>query len=492
MYRRATARSGMICYSAGLPLRVAIAMLPSLPRHLITPLIIATALFMENLDATVIATSLPAIARDLGVDPIALKLALTSYLVSVAVFIPVSGWLADRYGTRHVFRAAIAVFALGSLLCAFSSSLAGFVAARFVQGMGGAMMVPVGRLVILRSTAKHELVRAMGYVTMPALLGPVLGPLLGGFISTYFHWRWIFLINLPIAVLGWLLAGRHIANLRNAANPPLDKTGFLLTSLGLSLAMLGLATEGKHMLSVAWSSGLTLGGLLLLALYPRHARRHPHPVLRLALLRIPTFHASLLGGFLFRAGMGATPFLLPLMLQLGLGMTPFESGLLTCSTAVGAIFMKTLVPRTLARFGFRRVILVNSVLCGLSFAGYGLFDADSPHWVMLAAFLLGGCLRSLQFTSLNTLAYADIRQQDMSHASTLSSVGQQLASGLGVTLAAFALQGVAALHGHRALQLADFAWSFVIMGGLATLSALQFRRLPAGAGATLAAQQRAG
>ena len=461
-------------------------MLPALPRHLITPLIIATALFMENLDATVISTSLPAIAQDLGVDPIALKLALTSYLVSLAVFIPISGWMADRYGTRRVFRAAIAVFALGSLLCAFSSSLTGFVAARFVQGMGGAMMVPVGRLVILRGTPKQDLVRAMGYVTIPALLGPVLGPLLGGFISTYFHWRWIFLINLPIAALGLVLAGRHIANLRDAANPPLDKTGFVLTGLGLSLAMLGLATEGKHMLSVAWSSSLALGGLLLLALYPRHERHHPHPLLRLGLLRTPTFHASVLGGFLFRAGMGSTPFLLPLMLQLGLGMTPFESGLLTCSTAIGAIFMKTLMPRVLQRFGFRRIVIVNSVLCGVSFAAYGLFDADSPHWLMLATFLLGGCLRSLQFTSLNALAFADIRQQDMSHASTLSSVGQQLASGMGVTLAAFALQGVSALQGHATLQLSDFSWSFAIMGALAMLSTLQFRRLPPGAGDTLA------
>ena len=461
-------------------------MLPTLPRHLLTPLIIATALFMENLDATVISTSLPAIAQDLGVNPIALKLALTSYLVSLAVFIPISGWMAERFGTRRVFRAAIAVFATGSLLCALSSSLAGFVAARFIQGMGGAMMVPVGKLVILRSTAKADLVRAMGYVTMPALVGPVLGPLLGGFISTYFHWRWIFLINLPIAALGLLLAGRYIANLRDEHVPPLDWPGFALTGLGLSLAMLGLATEGKHMLSVAWSTALVLTGALLLAIYPAYARRHSHPVLKLSLLRIPTFNASVLGGFLFRAGMGSTPFLLPLMLQLGFGLTPFQSGMLTCSTAIGAIFMKTMVSRVLARFGFRRVLLINSVLCGASFAAYGLFDAHSPHWLMLCTFLLGGCLRSLQFTSLNTLAFADIRQQDMSHASTLSSVGMQLASGLGVTLAAFALQSIASWQGHSVLQSSDFSWAFLVMGLLAMLSTLQFRRLSPQAGAALA------
>lgn len=454
-------------------------------RSMLTPLIIATALFMENMDATVIATSLPAIAVDLGVDPIALKLALTSYLVSLAVFIPVSGWMADRFGARRVFRAAIVVFSAGSLLCAFSHNLAGFVLARFLQGIGGAMMVPVGKLVILRTTAKEELVRAMNYLTIPALLGPVVGPPLGGFISTYFHWRWIFLINLPIGLLGLVLAGRYIDNLRDDNVPPLDWLGFALTGLGLSLAMLGLATEGKHMLTVGWSTTLAITGGLLLAFYPWHARRHPHPLLDLSLLRIPTFHASLIGGFLFRVGMGSTPFLLPLMLQLGFGLTPFQSGLLTCSTALGAMFMKTIVGHVLHRFGFRQVLLVNSLLCGLSFAGYGLFDAHSPHWLMLATFLLGGCLRSLQFTSLNAIGFADINHDGMSHASTLSSVAMQLASGLGVTVAAFALQGISRWQAHATLQVSDFSWSFVIMGVLAMLSALQFRRLHPHAGAAL-------
>ncbi|MEQ6292471.1 DHA2 family efflux MFS transporter permease subunit [Vogesella sp. GCM10023246] len=457
-----------------------------LSRSMLTPLIIATALFMENMDATVIATSLPAIAVDLGVDPIALKLALTSYLVSLAVFIPLSGWMADRYGARRVFRAAIVVFSAGSLLCACSQSLAGFVLARFIQGIGGAMMVPVGKLVILRTTEKSQLVRAMSYLTIPALLGPVVGPPLGGFISTYFHWRWIFLINLPIGLLGLLLAGRYIENLRDDKVPPLDWLGFALTGLGLSLAMLGLATEGKHMLTVGWSTTLAITGGLLLAAYPWHARRHAHPLLDLSLLRIPTFHASLIGGFLFRVGMGSTPFLLPLMLQLGFGLTPFQSGLLTCSTALGAMFMKTIVGHVLQRFGFRQVLLVNSLLCGLSFAGYGLFDAHSPHWLMLATFLLGGCMRSLQFTSLNAIAFADIDHGGMSHASTLSSVAMQLASGLGVTIAAFALQGISRLQAHATLQVSDFSWSFVIMGVLAMLSAWQFRHLHPHAGAALA------
>lgn len=458
---------------------------------MLTPLIIATALFMENMDATVIATSLPAIAGDLGVDPIALKLALTSYLVSLAVFIPLSGWMADRFGARRIFRAAIVVFSAGSLLCAFSSSLVGFVLARFIQGIGGAMMVPVGKLVILRTTEKSQLVRAMSYLTIPALLGPVVGPPLGGFISTYFHWRWIFLINLPIGLLGLVLAGRYIANLRDDQVPPLDVRGFVLVGLGLSLAMLGLASEGKHMLSAGLSTLLTLLGAVLLVLYPWHVRRRQHPLLDLSLLRLPTFHVSLIGGFLFRVAMGSTPFLLPLMLQLGFGLTPFQSGLLTCSTALGAMFMKTIVSRILQRFGFRQVLMVNSMLCGLSFAGYGLFDAHSPHWLMLATFLLGGCLRSLQFTSLNAIAFADISPAGMSHASTLSSVVMQLAAGVGVTLAAFVLQGVASWQGHATLQASDFSWAFVAMGGLAMLSTLQFRRLPAQAGAQLAGAQSA-
>ncbi|WP_246043348.1 MFS transporter [Aquitalea aquatilis] len=231
---------------------------------MLTPLIIATALFMENMDATVIATSLPAIARDLLVDPVALKLALTSYLVSLAVFIPVSGWMADRFGARRIFRSAIAVFILGSVLCGFSASLEGFVLARFVQGMGGAMMVPVGRLVILRTTRKEELVKALSYLTIPALLGPVMGPPLGGFITTYFHWRWIFFINIPIGILGMVLAGRYIENLKEDHLPPLDKTGFALTGVGLSMLMLGLATEGKHMLSLQLSLAVSLLGAVLL------------------------------------------------------------------------------------------------------------------------------------------------------------------------------------------------------------------------------------
>ncbi|NWK76735.1 DHA2 family efflux MFS transporter permease subunit [Aquitalea sp. LB_tupeE] len=455
---------------------------------MLTPLIIATALFMENMDATVISTSLPAIAQDLQVDPVALKLALTSYLVSLAVFIPVSGWMADRFGAQRIFRSAILVFMVGSVLCGFSGSLESFVLARFVQGMGGAMMVPVGRLVILRTTRKDELVRALSYLTIPALLGPVIGPPLGGFITTYFHWRWIFFINIPIGLLGMVLAGRYIENLRDENVPALDKTGFFLTGVGLSMLMLGLATEGKHMLSANLSLTVSMAGAVMLLAYLLHYRRVDEPLLDLSLLRLPTFHASVWGGFLIRMGIGATPFLLPLMLQLGFGYTPFESGLLTCSTAIGAIFMKTIVSRVLERFGFKQVLTWNAVLVAISMAVYGLFRPETPHWVMLLVFVLGGFLRSLQFTSLNAIAFADVAQARMSHATSLSSVAQQLAAGFGVTFAAIILQTTAGLQGHETLQGSDFAWSFLAMGVLTLLSVAFFWSLDRNAGAALAAR----
>ncbi len=453
---------------------------------MLTPLIVATALFMENMDATVISTSLPAIARDLAVNPIALKLALTSYLVSLAVFIPISGWMADRFGARTIFRSAITVFIAGSLLCAFSSTLEGFVIARFIQGMGGAMMVPVGRLVILRTTHKKDLVKALGYLTVPALLGPVFGPPLGGFISTYFHWRWIFFINIPIGVLGLVLAARHIENLKESSLTPLDLPGFLMSGVGLSALMLGLATEGEHMLSARASLALTGIGVLLLVMYVRHYRLSKHPLLDLSLFSIPTFHASVIGGFVFRVGIGAVPFLLPLMLQLGFGFSPFESGLLTCSTAIGAIFMKTLVQRILQRFGFKRVLTVNTILAAASIAVFALFQNTTPHWVMLLVFVIGGCFRSLQFTSLNSIAFADIESDRMSHATSLSGVAQQLAAGFGVTVGAFSLQSIAWLQGNTVPLSRDYGMAFLVMGALTLLSTLLFLPLHRDAGAQLA------
>ncbi|HTJ94432.1 MAG TPA: MFS transporter, partial [Pararobbsia sp.] len=353
------------------------------------------------MDATVIATSLPMIAADLHESPIALKLALTSYLVSLAVFIPVSGWMADRFGSRTIFRAAIAVFMGGSILCGLSDSLGAFVVARFLQGMGGAMMVPVGRMVILRSVSKAELVQALNYLTIPALVGPIIGPPLGGLITTYLNWRWIFFINIPISVLGIWLATRFIDELRVDKPPPLDWMGFVLSAFGLSLAMLGLATVGRHLVSARISTACIVTGAVALIAYYRHARRAAHPLLRLELFKVKTFRVGVLGGSLFRMGIGAVPFLLPLFLQLGFGLTPFQSGLLTCTGAAGSMCMKTLSRKILKRFGFRTVLVSNLAIASLSLMAIALFTASTPHLLIAGTLLVGGLFRSLQFTSLN-------------------------------------------------------------------------------------------
>jgi EmrB/QacA subfamily drug resistance transporter len=379
-----------------------------LQRAKLLPLIVACALFMENTDSTVIATSLPMIAQSLGEDPIALKLALTSYLVSLAVFIPISGWMADRYGARTIFRTALGVFMLGSILCAVSNSLGAFVGARFIQGMGGAMMVPVGRLVILRSVRKSELVSALAYLTMPALIGPVVGPMLGGFITTYFDWRWIFFINIPIGLVGIVLASLFFEDVREEDVAPLDIRGFLLSSFGFAALMLGLATGGRHLVPEAVSWLGVASGVAALVAYWFHARNMAYPVLNLKLLRIPTYRIGVIGGSIFRTGIGAIPFLLPLMLQLGFGLNALQSGMITFASAAGAFIMKTLAKQILAQFGFRRVMTVNALIGSAFLAASGLFTPTTPHWVMLMVLLVGGCFRSLQFTGINALSYADV------------------------------------------------------------------------------------
>ncbi|EJN02053.1 MFS transporter [Herbaspirillum sp. YR522] len=462
----------------------------SIPRTFVIPLIVACALFMEQMDSTVISTSLPALALDMAVDPISLKLALTSYLVSLAVFIPISGWMADRFGSLTIFRWAICVFMLGSILCGVSSTLPQFVAARFLQGIGGAMMVPVGRLVILRSVEKANLVRALSYLTIPALFGPILGPPLGGFITTYFHWRWIFFINIPISILGLYLATRFIPDLREEQVKPLDWPGFVLSALGCSLLMMGLATSGRHLVSGEISLACVVGGAVFLAAYVWHARRAAAPLIDLRLLRIPTLQAGVLGGSLYRVGIGAIPFLLPLMLQLGFGYTPFHSGLLTCASAAGAMFMKTIAARVLKRYGFRRVLMVNGALGVLSLLAIALFSPAMPYLLMTFILLLGGCFRSLQFTSLNAISYADVDKSHLSQATSMASVAQQLSIGMGVVLAGFVLQASTELQGHATLVTADFWPAFVAVSLVASLSLLMLRHLPLNAGSELSGNGR--
>jgi len=368
------------------------------------PLIIATALLMENLDSNVLTTSLPQIARDLNSNPIDLKLVLTTYLLALAIFIPASGWMADRFGARRVFRWAIVVFALGSIACGASNSLGELVAARALQGIGGSMMTPVGRLIVLRSTPMAGLVSALAWLTVPALLGPVLGPPVGGFITTYFDWRWIFWINIPIAVLGYALATRHIPEIRFEQVRRFDAKGFLLVGPGLAATLTGVTLMGLSLASPWIVAPLTATGIALLAGYVYHALRVPVPLVDLRLLRLPSFKVSVTGGTMFRVGSGMTPFILPLLLQVGFGLTPFQSGMLTFASGAGALTMKFLAPPILRRFGFRRVLSVNAVLSSLFILAPAFFTIHTPWQVMLCLLFFGGLLRSLQFTSINTVA----------------------------------------------------------------------------------------
>ena len=445
-------------------------------------LVVASALFMENLDSTVIATSLAAIAVDLFVDPITLKLAFTAYYVALAIFIPVSGWCADRFGARHVFRAAITVFTLASIGCAMAWNLESLVAARFCQGVGGAMMVPVGRLILLRSVPKRELVSAMAWLTVPALFAPLIGPPLGGFITTYYHWRGIFWLNVPIGLVGLALATRLVPNIRDAVARPLDVIGFVLTGLGLSLTIFGSTLAGRSLADAPLAWSMIAIGLLLVGLYVLHCRRTPHPLIDLSLLKIPTFRIALLGGFLFRVGIGAVPFLLPLMLQIGFGMTPFRSGMLTFAAAIGALAMKLSATPILRRFGFRRVLLVNAVISSVLLGATGLFTAATPAAVIMTVLAVAGFFRSLQFTSLNTLAFADVDQQAMSRATSFSAVVQQLSLSGGVALAALLLE-LFSVGREGELVANDFRWSFLVIGLIALVSTLAYLRLDRWAGA---------
>jgi EmrB/QacA subfamily drug resistance transporter len=455
----------------------------------LTPLIIATALFMENMDGTVLSTSLPAIAADLHQNPIVLKLALTAYMLTLAVFIPASGWVADRFGARTVFCSAIAVFTLGSILCGASSTLGQLIAARVFQGVGGAMMVPVGRLVLLRSVEKSDIVRALAYLTIPAMIGPVVGPPLGGFITTYFHWRWIFWINVPIGFLGIALALAFIDNLREEKVARFDFLGFFLSGFGLATFIFGLTLIGRGFVSAPLNAAMIVVGLASLAAYVRHARREPNAILDLTLLSTPTFFSSAVGGFIFRIGIGAIPFLLPLMLQIGFGLSPFASGSLTFAAAAGAMLMKFSATAILRRFGFRQVLIVNALISGIFLASYGFFTQTTPGWLILAALLLGGFFRSLEFTALNAIGYADIAPAKMSRATSFSSVSQQMSQTVGIAAGAAAIESVQFIYGDETLVSRDFGPAFFVVALISVASTLIFARLSPDAGAEVSGRK---
>ncbi|WP_256444358.1 MFS transporter [Siccirubricoccus sp. G192] len=451
--------------------------------------IVASALFMQNLDSSAIATALPAMARDLGEEPARLGVAVTSYLVSLTVFIPFSGWVADRFGAKRVFMAAIVVFTLASLLCARSTGLGELVGARVLQGMGGAMMVPVARLLLLRQIRKDEMLSAMTWLTMPAMIGPISGPPLGGFLTDAFGWRSVFLINLPIGVIGLALVAWKIPRVPPADPGPPDRLGLLLLGLALALFMFGLETVGRGVVPRGLPvAGLVLGfGLGWAAV--RHCRRVPRPALDFSLLRIPSFNMAALAGSLFRTGAGATPFLVPMLLQVGFGKSASQAGLVSFATALGALAMKPLAQPILRRFGFRRVLVGMALL---SAAGIAICAAFTPAWPLTAIFLalaLGGLFRSLQFTALNTLAFADLPMARLSAGTSFFGTLQQLAPALGVVLASATLEASAALAGRPAVAVADFAMGFLVAAGVVIASAPFFARLAPDAGEAVSGHQ---
>ena len=447
----------------------------------IVPLILAVALFMEQMDSTVIATALPAIAMDLGVGPITLKLALTSYMVALAIFIPVSGWMADRFGAKRVFRLAILVFVAGSIACAFSGSLVAFVVSRFLQGMGGAMMTPVGRLVLLRTTQRSELVSAMALLTIPALIGPLTGPPIGGFITTYFSWHWIFLINVPVGIIGYWLSGVFLPDVQTEAPPPLDITGFALSALAAGGIIFGLSVVSLPALPPIIGISTTLIGLGAAVAYVRHARRAPSPILSLTIFANRTFRSAIVSGTLFRISTGAIPFLMPLMLQIGFHLSPLQSGLITFVGAIGAITTKFIAKRTLAFAGFRPVLIIATLVTTVATAANGFFTPETPYALIMGFLLVAGVARSFFFTSSNTLSYSDIEDAQASQATSITSVAQQASLALGVACAASILE-IRSLFSGSTLSLADFHVAFFVVAALSLTALPSLFALPRNAG----------
>jgi len=445
---------------------------------------VAVAFFMESLDTTILNTAVPAISEALKVAPLSMKSVLASYTLSLAVFIPISGWMADRFGTRRVFASAIGFFTLGSFLCGISTSIHLLVACRILQGCGGAMMVPVGRLTLVRTFAKSELIRTMSFVAIPALIGPMLGPVAGGFIVGYFHWRLIFFVNIPIGLVGLLMVYLHLPDYREEHTHLLDIVGLILFGSGVALLSYVLEIFGEHTLSTLEISGMLAISLVLIAGYGLHARGIPFPLLQLSLFRIRTFSAAVSGSFFTRLGIGGVPFLLPLLYQVGLGFTPIQSGLLIMPQALAAMSTKFLLPRILNRVGYRGVLISNTVILGLLLMLFATIGLRTPVWVIALQAFIYGAFTSLQYTSMNTLVYADITEEQTSNASSIASTMQQMSISFGVASAGLATAFFIPQSSHSSPRelIHGIHEALLVLGGFTILSTIIFRKLKSGDG----------
>jgi EmrB/QacA subfamily drug resistance transporter len=464
---------------------------PSASSKRLLPWLVAVAFFMESLDTTILNTAVPAISDALKVVPLSMKSVLASYTLSLAVFIPISGWMADRFGTRRVFASAIGLFSLGSFLCGISSNIHLLVAFRVLQGCGGAMMVPVGRLTLVRTFAKSELIRAMSFVAIPALIGPMLGPIAGGLIVGYLHWRLIFFVNIPIGLVGLLMVYLHLPDYREEKTNPLDIVGLILFGSGIALLSYVLEIFGDHTLSAREILGLLIISLSLIAGYGLHAARTAFPLLRLSLFRIRTFSAAVGGGFFTRLGIGGVPFLLPLLYQVGLGYTPIQSGLLIMPQAVAAMSMKIFMPRILTRLGYRGVLTSNTVILGLLLLLFATIGLGTPVWLIALQAFVYGAFTSLQYTSMNTLVYADITEEQTSNASSIASTMQQMSISFGVAsaglAAAFFIPSRA--HTNPPEMIRGIHQAFLALGGFTILSTICFCKLRKGDGYNVSHQK---
>jgi EmrB/QacA subfamily drug resistance transporter len=455
-------------------------------------LLVAGAFFMENLDGTVIATALPQMAKSFNASPVSLNVGMTAYMLTLAVFIPISGWIADRFGTRTIFGSAIAVFTVSSIFCGFSHGIGEFIAARVIQGIGGAMMVPVGRLVVLRSAQKENLLNAVAYITWPGLVAPVLGPPLGGFITTYASWRWIFFLNVPLGLIGVVLTGLLIKNSRSDTVRPFDVIGFSASAIACSTLMYSMELIGQQ--PTPWVTFILLFALSLLAggLMVFHAGRHHAPLIDLSALSIRTFAVTIRGGSLFRIAISVIPFLLPLLFQIGFGFSAYTSGLFVLAVFAGNLGMKTVTTPVIRLFGFRRVLIGNGLLTTLSLFACAFLTPATPVAATIAILFFGGLCRSMQFTSLNTLGFADIPPEQMSAATTFASMIQQMTMGMGVAAGAIALRVAAIMHHGSSASptIADFHFAFVLISIVALISVADFFKLDSDAGAVVSGHQR--